>query len=453
VRSVLDPSTPLYLAPFSSLFLISLSSSTTHRLNLQLLIAATHQPDSRSLVPIIHQLFSAFLLNNTSFHADPLIKTNMSTEFRPPIPPGWSAPRGQSDKLIKSPPVAFNTQSIGRGHFRSSSLGSFVSRLLPSRRQEKGHTLRSEFNDDSTQDPVGLVFNIPGSQPRKTSVEYHGISSALKKSWPRGKSADASINFQTPVALDDQTRHVYVQSEQPRRFSLGDMVGIARQARQRGGDETRETPIAGEKKGNALSRIIGSLKRTKGEQKTERRNSDPSRSQIIQLVESKKSYPESAKFSNEKEITKSQQIFEDKKLRREQRRSLQESGDFLGVQGANPRTGFWDISDGTSSSAQSQMSENTKLKLDQQATKLVEQKKRYEEAQKSYRDELMRLEALNELKKKERAEQKKIESKMRQRRHGKWRASETGWSSVFEPELSPIQQSEAGTPVAGEFTC
>jgi hypothetical protein len=203
------------------------------------------------------------------------------------------------------------------------------------------------------------------------------------------------------------------------------------------------------KKVNALSRMIDSLKRTKGEQKREKSNSDLSQSQTTQLLESRKSCLEVAKVSDEKEITKAQWIIEDKKFHRDQRRYLRDSGDFLGVQGANPRTGYWDISDTTSSTEQSRMSEQTKLKLDQQVRELAEQKKKYEEAQKSHRAELMRLEALKEFKKKEKEEQKKIDSKMRQRRTGKWRATETGWSSVFEPELSPILQSEPGTPVAG----
>jgi hypothetical protein len=375
----------------------------------------------------------------------------MATEYRPPFPPGWNTSRAQRDKLSKSPPVAFNTKPVGRGHFRSPSFGGFVSRLLPSRRQEKGHTLRSQFNDDGTQDAVGLVFNLPSTQSRKSSTEHKGFGAAIKRSWPR-KVVDATVDCQTPGGVDEQPSRIDGQPEQCRRFSLGDMVGIARRTRQSGSDETRGAPTTGDmKKVNALSRMIDSLKRTKGEQKREKSNSDPSQSQTTQLLENRKSCLEVAKVSDEKEITKAQRIFEDKKFQRDQRRYLRDSGDFLGVQGANPRTGYWDISDTTSSTEQSQMSEQTKLKLDQQVRELAKQKKKYEEAQKSHRAELMRLEALKELKKKEKEEQKKIESKMRQRRTGKWRATETGWSSVFEPELSPIPQSEPGTPVAGEL--
>lgn len=145
-------------------------------------------------------------------------------------------------------------------------------------------------------------------------------------------------------------------------------------------------------------------------------------------------------FSEEKQITTAQQMFEEKKARREQRRSLKESGDYLGVQGANPRTGYWDVSSG---SEPSQMSEETKRKLDEEAREVAERKRRYEEAEMKHRIELERVQSMREKK-------KNMEKKMKQRRRGKWQLSENGWSSVAEPELSPIIQSVVGTPIAGE---
>ena len=149
------------------------------------------------------------------------------------------------------------------------------------------------------------------------------------------------------------------------------------------------------------------------------------------------------------EITKTQQMYEDKKARRQQRRSLRESGDFLGVQGANPRTGYWDVSSGTSSSEPSQMSEETK-KLNEEARDIEEKKRKYEEAQAKHQAELSRVQSLRDNKKKEKEKRKKMELKMKERRHGKWKLSEHGWSSVAEPELSPIVQSVVGSPERGK---
>jgi hypothetical protein len=152
------------------------------------------------------------------------------------------------------------------------------------------------------------------------------------------------------------------------------------------------------------------------------------------------------------EMTKAQQMFEDKKVRRQKRRSLRESGDFLGVQGANPRTGYWDASTGTSSSEPSQMSDETKRRLDEEARNVENQRRKYEEAQSKHQAELSRVQTLRDYKKQEKAERKKLDLKLRQRRHGKWKLSENGWSSVAEPELSPIVQSLAGSPAIGRST-
>ncbi|EHL02737.1 hypothetical protein M7I_1254 [Glarea lozoyensis 74030] len=147
------------------------------------------------------------------------------------------------------------------------------------------------------------------------------------------------------------------------------------------------------------------------------------------------------------ESSKSRQLFDKKKSHREQRKSLRESGDFLGVQGANPRTGMWDLSDNTtSSSAPSHVSSETKRKLEQHAKELKESKLKYEEAKSKQRVEIQRVQTLKELKRKEKVERKKSESKSKQKRRGKWKVGDNGWSSVAEPGLSPILQSVAATP-------
>lgn len=150
-------------------------------------------------------------------------------------------------------------------------------------------------------------------------------------------------------------------------------------------------------------------------------------------------------------MTKTRQMFADKKARREHRRSLRESEDYLGVQGANPRSGYWDISSGTSSSGPSQLSDETKRKLDEEARNIEEQKRKYEEAKAKHQAELSRVQSLRDQQKQEKEKRKSMELKMKQRRHGKWKLSEDGWRSVAEPELSPIVQSVVGSPARGQF--
>jgi len=373
----------------------------------------------------------------------------MSTEVQPPSPPGQALSHLHKDKHSKSPPISFNTQSARRGHIRSSSFGGFVSRLLPSRHREKGHTSRSEFNDEDTRDPVGLVFRLSDSQHRNDLPVSKDMDQAVARKTrscsPRKTSSSSNDTWALGSLNNDQPRGIYNQLEQSARVPDRDEVGISRRT---GGDGIQiASNAAGTRKVDALRRMFGSIKLVRGEIRNESKYSEPSSSQPPQIKAPRLEPPDT--FSDEKEITKTQQIFDKKRSRREQRRSLRESGDFLGVQGANPRTGYWDISDATSSSEPSQMSEETKLKLDQQAKELAEQKRKYEQAQESHQKELMRVQ-ISKIMKKEKGEQKKVELKMKQRRYGKWRLSENGWSSVVEPELSPIQQSVAGSPVAGK---
>jgi hypothetical protein len=421
---------------------------------------------STSLLPRLISLYSSdlpFWIQNYLWLGSPsqlflldihryMLTAIMSTAVQPPSPPDESSSRLHQEKHSKYPPVAFNTRSVRQGHIRSSSFGGFVSRLLPSYRQEKGHTLRSNFNDNGTNDPVRLVFSLPNSESRNGLPGSESIDGALarrRRSWSPRKSSDPSNDARALVLLNnDQPSQGCNQLGQARRFADRVVEGISRRATRNGRDRIQISSNAADKrKFNTLKRAFGSLKIARGEIRRENKYSDTSSPRPPEISENKEPFLEA--FSDEKEVTKTQQMVDDKRSQREQRRSLQESGDFLGVQGANPRTGYWDISDATSSSGPSQISEKMKLKLDQQARELAEQKMKFEEAQESHQRELERVQMLRDLKKKEKGEQKKIELKIRQR-HGKWKLSENGWSSVAEPELSPIQQSVVGTPVAGE---
>jgi hypothetical protein len=134
---------------------------------------------------------------------------------------------------------------------------------------------------------------------------------------------------------------------------------------------------------------------------------------------------------------------EEERATREQRRRFRRSEDFLGVQGANPITGTWDISDYTSTTEQ--MSAETQKRVDDQAKGLAEAQRRDEEAQKSHQEMLQRVQALRDEKEEEK-EQKRLAEKIKRRRGERWRLTENGWST----DLSPIVQSPC-TPTAGEY--
>lgn len=78
----------------------------------------------------------------------------------------------------------------------------------------------------------------------------------------------------------------------------------------------------------------------------------------------------------------SQQLYLERREKRRQRRSLKESGDYLGVQGVNPRTGEMDVLTPSSSSASSPFASLTQAVQDKRSA--------YESARRALRSEKMR---------------------------------------------------------------
>jgi hypothetical protein len=131
--------------------------------------------------------------------------------------------------------------------------------------------------------------------------------------------------------------------------------------------------------------------------------------------------------------------------RRAARRSFRESEDFLGIQGVNPRTGQRDISEATTSTHPSLVSEETRQKMDQQAKEISELKKAYETAQARFNVEWARYRAAKE-------EKKEIERRKGiVKRKAKWLVSENGWNTVLTPDLTVIDTSSGGEGAGGGY--
>ncbi|KAG0649356.1 hypothetical protein D0Z07_4196 [Hyphodiscus hymeniophilus] len=345
----------------------------------------------------------------------------------------------QKLKITSLPPIVIDTQAQRRNkHSRSNSFGGLVSRVLPSHREEKGYTLREQYDKNSSQDPVELIFGLPGLRRRDGESAGLDIDGGSESGRP---FSDNSIDFICPDCLFGIAgpKHSTISRVLDGRRHSGGHDGGTIPGDRPGGDNGARGVTHDRSYTASWGRRFGLRRDIKDEDPVytpddRRRSNSP-------LLGIEKESPES----------KTQKIFDDKKARREQRRSLRESGDFLGVQGANPRTGFWDVSSGTSSSGPSQMSSETKKKLDDDAKKIEDQKKRYEEAKAKHEAELTRVQILRDNKKLEKEKQKNMELKMKQRRHGRWKLSEEGWHSLAEPDLSPITQSVAGSPGKGMF--
>ncbi|KAG9241512.1 hypothetical protein BJ878DRAFT_482880 [Calycina marina] len=143
--------------------------------------------------------------------------------------------------------------------------------------------------------------------------------------------------------------------------------------------------------------------------------------------------------AQQEEISMAQRLFEQKQEERKNRRDFRQSGDYLGVQGFNPRTGFCDAS--LSSSGPSQESEDTK-RIRQEEADAAERKSIADEEAAQAKEAVERREA-------SKAEQRKNNQVLQQRRQGRWKMGDHGWKSVAEPQLSPIIQSAIASPVRG----
>lgn len=129
--------------------------------------------------------------------------------------------------------------------------------------------------------------------------------------------------------------------------------------------------------------------------------------------------------SNSTPSTRTQQLYLAHREKRRLRRSLRDSGDYLGVQGINPVTGELDVLTPTSSSA-SEFASLTQTLADRRGA--------YEKARRQLQAEKMR-----------KWERDKEAIRAEHRNNVRWMKRRSGWSSAIEPALSPIAQSSAAT--------
>lgn len=139
-------------------------------------------------------------------------------------------------------------------------------------------------------------------------------------------------------------------------------------------------------------------------------------------------------------------IIESKRKSR-QRKDLRLSGDFLGVQGINPETGQVDVLT-PSDSGESSMSQGTKQKVELLQQTLNQAQPLYKHTGPEIQAEMERImveskaEKLRQRQKRKEVLGQKVNQGMR------WRRRTRQWASAQEPELSPILQSATTTATA-----
>ncbi|KAG7122694.1 hypothetical protein HYQ44_003592 [Verticillium longisporum] len=134
----------------------------------------------------------------------------------------------------------------------------------------------------------------------------------------------------------------------------------------------------------------------------------------------------------------------DAQRRKEQRRQLRESGDYLGVQGINPSTGELDTMTSSSGSQASYLDEELRQKL-------LAVKRRGSRALRAHRKPVNGLTPDDHASILQRERQKLLNAGssstdvLRARKSVRWRRDPGQWSSVIEPDLSPISGSRQGS--------
>ncbi|PFH59032.1 hypothetical protein XA68_12912 [Ophiocordyceps unilateralis] len=157
------------------------------------------------------------------------------------------------------------------------------------------------------------------------------------------------------------------------------------------------------------------------------------------------SEPPSTTTDVQRHLAQTRLMVEQKREARRQRRSLKESGDYLGVQGINPATGQLDIITPTDSDRSS-----ASLEKEQ---KLGVLKAALRDARQSYRNVKVQSEREarrmldKEAQKLRRLEKEKLKLQNLGQRV-RWQKQTKQWSSAQEPELSPIVGSRRGSSMA-----
>ncbi|KAI1172388.1 hypothetical protein F4777DRAFT_601646 [Nemania sp. FL0916] len=126
---------------------------------------------------------------------------------------------------------------------------------------------------------------------------------------------------------------------------------------------------------------------------------------------------------------------------RRHRRNLKESGDWLGVQGADPYSGEFAVLTPTSSLSSETTTNSTKKRLVELARRQKTAKIAYEQAmldEEAEKEKILLRKGQSKLKK---IEHVKETLRKKQQRFPAWSQHRRHWSSAFEPGLSPIPQS------------
>ncbi|CZR36682.1 uncharacterized protein FPRO_03058 [Fusarium proliferatum ET1] len=317
---------------------------------------------------------------------------------------------GDLGKLAKERQETTRSATLG-------DVGDWFRNKLPSHRAERGGTLRNNGGRE-----IGAVADNSSSQLQhksndQESTQHRSASNRRGGQRSRTGGSDRLVDWNTPK-------------------NLGEAVPEPTPASK---DKWNEPSLPTYRRWNDF----GSLE--KGKKRGQKKQSDS-----IEAEKGKEQQPmrrSSIAQSFAAAIQGTPSILEvleaNRKARRkarEDRESLRESGDYLGVQGVNPQTGILDLTSDSGESTLSSTTEQKLLNLEAQAKSTLSAAER-----KEAEIEIVKIHLDHEVAKARRKE--KAEKQLAASATAKWRRGTHQWSSVQKPDLSPIAQSHRSTSV------
>ncbi|EXL89005.1 hypothetical protein FOPG_00483 [Fusarium oxysporum f. sp. conglutinans race 2 54008] len=303
---------------------------------------------------------------------------------------------------------------------RSATLGDvgdWFRNKLPSHREERGGTLRNNGGWEVGEAAGNSSSQLQHKVNNRASAQHHSASNRRGGQRSKTGGSDRLVDWNTPKnlseAVPEPTSASKDKGNEPSlpAYRRWNEFGSLRIGKKRG-QKKRSDSIEAEK--------------DKEKQPIRRSSRAQSFAAVIQGTPSILEVLEANRKARRKA--------------REDRESLRESGDYLGVQGINPQTGILDLTSDSGESTLSSKTEQKLLNLEAQAKNALSAAER-----KEAEIEIVKIHLDHEVEKARR--QEKAEKQLAASATAKWRRGTHQWSSVQEPDLSPIAQSHRSTSV------
>ncbi|KAK0388516.1 hypothetical protein NLU13_4759 [Sarocladium strictum] len=322
--------------------------------------------------------------------------------------PEVSRPTGASDSTV--PPLYPGSSLPAKQTQPAASVASWLKNMLPRHRPERGGTFRKRGYWDQAGDTDATV---PKSRRRFTD-SHRSLASA-------SGGTDHIVRWNTAKDVSQSDSEVLAPPK--RAFSAGHQQSSTR---------------LGQKQWTWIPR---EFQKNMGVHQSDKEDNEsslpPGERHDVPFPEASKS---GATDDVVRRLSNAQRLIEAKRKVRRERRSLKESGDYLGVQGINPDTGELDIISPTDSEGSS-AGRLQELKLKEVRDKLQHAREGSREVVTGTVHEVERF--LHEIESEGVSHASK--NAIKTLKAVKWRRHTKQWSSALEPTLSPIAQSRRST--------